>query len=105
MLLCFGRVGSQMNMKLRVLAITGGVIITLITGLVPGLFLFTESGFQALLGPLLGASNYGLPLVWRTVIVYPGSPTNYHFLGLVVDIVVWVLIAWAFLAIGTRLRK
>jgi hypothetical protein len=94
-----------MDRKVGVVAIAGGVIITLVTGLVPGLLLFTESGFHALLGPLVGASNYGLPLVWRTVIVYPGSPTNYHFFGLLVDIVVWVLVAWVFLTAGTRPRK
>jgi hypothetical protein len=57
------------------------------------------------MGELLGASNYGLPLVWRTVIIYPGSPTNYNVFGLIVDIVVWVLIVWVVHAAGMRLRK
>jgi len=94
-----------MNTKAHLLVIIGGLLITLITGWIQGFLLVTNTGFHLLMGELLGASNYGLPLVWRTVIIYPGSPTNYNVFGLIVDIVVWVLIVWMVHAAGIRLRK
>ncbi len=94
-----------MNVKVHLTVIIGGLLITLITGLIQGFLLVTETGLHILRGELLGASNYGLPLVWRTVIIYPGNPTNYNVLGLIVDIAVWVLIVWMVHAAGMRLRK
>jgi len=94
-----------MSKTVALLALLGGVVIALITGLVPGVLLVTRTQFSVIAGSLLGASNYGLPIVWRTVIVYPGSPVNYHVGGLVVDIVVWMIVAWLFLKIGSMRGK
>jgi hypothetical protein len=93
-------------MNKNILAISGSVMLTLITGWIPGFLLFTETtGFRVLMGPLVGASNYGLPLVWRTVIVYPGSPTNYHLIGLIADVVIWALVLWLVLGVQLKRRK
>jgi hypothetical protein len=95
-----------MNPKVIIGSIVAGIVISLVTGWVPGYLLYTiTSGFHNLAVELMGASNYGLPLVWRTVIVYPGWPTVYHVVGLVVDVVVWTLVAWVILNIFMRRNK
>jgi len=97
-----------MKASILVCVIVGGVVIAFLTGWIPGFLLYTMAGgLQVLTGPLLGATNYGLPFVWRTVIVYPGSPTNYHLIGLVVDLVVWALMLGLVLnaVIGRRKQR
>jgi hypothetical protein len=82
-----------MKAKVLIGAVLGGIAITFVTGWIQGFLLYTmASGLQVLMGPLLGATNYGLPFVWRTVIVYPGSPTDYHTIGLVADLAIWASI-------------
>jgi hypothetical protein len=82
-----------MKAKILIGAVFGGIVITFVTGWMQGFLLYTlAGGLQVLMGPLLGATNYGLPFVWRTVIVYPGSPTDYHTIGLVADLVMWASI-------------
>jgi hypothetical protein len=94
------------SIKTGIVAIVAGIIVTVVTGWIPGVLLYTVAGgLHYLMEPLLGASNYGLPLVWRSVIVYPGSPTNYHIIGLVVDVVFWVVIVWVVLLIAMKLQK
>jgi hypothetical protein len=94
------------SVKSGIVAIVCGIIITVITGWIPGVLLYTMAGgLRYLMEPLLGASNYGLPLVWRSVIVYPGSPVNYHITGLVVDVVFWAVVVWLILLIALKLQK
>lgn len=40
---------------------------------------------------LVGATWYGWPLAWRYVIVYPGSPVNYHFMNFLLDVMAWFI--------------
>lgn len=94
------------SIKSGIVAIVAGIIVTIITGWIPGILLYTMAGgLQYLMEPLLGASNYGLPVVWRSVIVYPGSPTNYHVTGLVVDIAFWAVVVWVILLIAMKSQK
>ena len=82
-----------MNARILIGAVLGGIAITFVTGWIQGILLYTlAGGLQVLTGPLYGATNYGLPFVWRTVIVYPGSPTDYHTIGLVADLAIWASI-------------
>jgi len=77
-----------------IVSIVGGIAVTLVTGWVQGFLLYTQEGFNVIQGPLLGASNYGLPIVWRSVIVYPGSPTNYNLIGFCGDLLIWIVAIW-----------
>lgn len=96
----------MVRVRMLTIAIVAGIILTLITGWMQGVLLYTMAGgLHYLMEPLLGASNYGLPIVWRSVIVYPGSPTNYHIIGLVVDVVFWAVVVWVILFIVTKLQK
>lgn len=95
-----------MKARMAIVSIVGGIVISAVTGWIPGYLLFTVTGgLQVLAGELLGASNYGLPLVWRTVVVYPGSPAIYHIVGLVVDIAVWALVTWLILGVSQKRKK
>ena len=94
------------SVKLGIVAIVAGIVMTVITGWIAGILLYTVAGgLRYFMEPLLGASNYGLPLVWRSVIVYPGSPVNYHIIGLVADVVFWAVVVWLILFIAMKLKQ
>lgn len=72
-----------------------GIVVTLATWFIetPGL------------GPLVGAVNYGVPLLWRSVIVYPGSPTLINYSNLVIDLVFWIVVFVIVALVADRLIK
>jgi len=82
------------QVKLGIIALVGGIIITMLTALVN----MTPAG-------LMGATWYGLPLPWYIVIVYPGSPTRIRPLRLIADIVVWAIVVWVVLFVISKVRK
>ncbi|MBM5804607.1 MAG: hypothetical protein FJZ49_00810 [Candidatus Verstraetearchaeota archaeon] len=72
-----------------------GIVVTLATWFIetPGL------------GPLVGAVNYGVPLPWRSVVVYPGSPTLIDYSNLAIDLVFWVVVFVIVALVANRLVK
>lgn len=72
-----------------------GIVITLATWFIetPGL------------GPPVGATNYGAPLLWRSVIVYPDSPMLINYLNLVLDLVFWIAVFVIVVLVVDRLIK
>jgi hypothetical protein len=87
-----------MKMAMKVgLAIVAGVVITLITGLLSS----TPSG-------LVGAVWYGYPLNWiNRLVIAPtaGNPWVVQWVNLVVDIVVWSIVALIVLMLIGMTRK
>jgi len=65
---------------LFVTAFVGGVLITLISGLID----VTPSG-------IVGATWHGWPLAWFYVIVYPGSPWSIDWANFGGDLIVWCI--------------
>lgn len=84
----------MVNVKILLSSVIGGVIITLLTGLI-------------LNTPLIGASHYGYPFAWliRLVIAPQYFPWRVNILNLVADIVVWAVIVGVVLLILTRMKK
>ena len=81
-------------LKLLALSAFGGVLITLLTGLVnhtPDM--------------LVGAVWYGYPLAWLVQIVYPGTPYTIRPLRFVADIVFWGVIVLVALFGYTKFTK
>jgi len=76
------------------LALAGGVVLTLLTGLVP-------------LRTLLGATHYGVPLPWlvRRVLAPEYFPWRVRWVGLLVDLVVWTAVAFVALGLYDRFRN
>jgi hypothetical protein len=72
-----------------------GIVITLATWFIetPGL------------GPLVGATNYGAPLLWRSVIVYPDSPMFINYFNLVLDLVFWIAVFIIVMLVAERFIK
>jgi len=72
-----------------------GILVTLATWFIetPGL------------GQLVGAVNYGAPLLWRSVIVYPGSPALINYSNLVIDLVFWIVVFVIVALVADRLIK
>lgn len=70
-----------MNKKDILIPVIGGIIVTLITGLIPN----TPS-------MLVGATHYGYPLAWltRLIIAPEYFPWRLNLLNLVADIIIWV---------------
>jgi len=85
-----------MNVRILLLAITGGVIVTLLTGLI--------SNTQLL---LVGAVHYGYPFAWltRLVIAPEYFPWRLNVMNLVADVVVWAVIIGIVLSVVTRAKK
>mgnify|MGYP001078044326 CR=1 FL=1 len=85
-----------MNVRILLLAITGGVIVTLLTGLI--------SNTQPL---LVGAIHYGYPFAWltRLVIAPEYFPWRIDVLNLVADMVGWTVIIGIVLSVMTRAKK
>lgn len=82
--------------KMLIFAVVGGIVITLITGLID----HTPLG-------LMGASWYGYPLVWLVMMVVgPGySPWVVRPLRLIVDIVCWSVVVFVILFIVSKVTK
>ena len=73
------------------LALGGGVVLTLVTGLLP-------------LRTLLGATHYGFPMAWliRQVLAPEYVPWRVDWLGLLVDLVVWTAFVFVLLVVYDR---
>jgi len=86
-----------MKAKLLIGSVVGGVLITLLSGLLPN----TPE-------MLVGAEHFGFPLPWLRRVVYPGAPLEVppeYYANLAVDIVVWALVVGVILFILTRRKK
>ena len=70
-------------MKILVYAIIGGVVITLLTGLI-----------NTTPPMLVGAVWYGFPMAWliRLVVAPEHFPWQVNFINLVIDIIFWAVI-------------
>lgn len=81
------------NLKMVLISLVIGVVLTLATGLV-------NTPPQ-----LLGATGHGLPLAWtHTLVTYPPA-TTYSYLNLVIDIVIWTVIVWIIWYLVKRFKK
>ncbi len=85
-----------MNLKAPLSAITVGIIITLLTGLISNT-----------VPMLVGAIHYGYPLAWltRLVIAPQYFPWRVDVFNLIVDIIVWSIIAGIIIFVFKRLRR
>lgn len=86
----------MVELKKVLIAVVGGVAITLVTGLM--------SNTPAM---LVGATWYGYPLVWliRMVVAPEYFPWKVEIVGLLADIVVWTLIVLIILMVAMRKPK
>jgi len=86
----------MVELKKVLMALVGGIAITLLTGLMPN----TP-------GMLVGASWYGYPLAWliRMVVAPEYFPWKVEIVGLIADIVVWTLIVLVILLVAMRKPK
>ena len=84
------------SLKLLIFAIIGGIVITLITGLINN----TPE-------MLVGVVYYGYPLAWLQMLVIAPQyfPWHVHPLRLVLDILVWTVIVWIILFAVSKARK
>lgn len=85
-----------MNGKILVSAIIGGVIITLLTGLIPNT--------PAL---LMGATHFGYPFAWliRMIVAPKYFPWKVNPLNLIADIAVWAIIVGVIIFTISRARR
>ena len=79
-----------------ILAVIGGIVITLLTGLInhtPEM--------------LVGAVFYGYPLAWLEMLVVAPQyfPWVVRPVRLVIDIVVWAIVVWVVLFVVSKVRK
>ena len=83
-------------MKITILSLIGGVVITLLTGLV--------SNMPA---PLLGAEHYGYPLPWlfRLILAPEYFPWRVDVVALVADVVVWTIVIGVALFAWTKIKS
>ena len=83
-----------MNVKILLSSIIGGVIVTLLTGLILNTM-------------LVGATHYGYPFAWltRLVIAPQYFPWRVNVLLLVADIIVWAVIIGIVLLVLARTKK
>ena len=84
------------GLKTVILAVAGGVVITLLTGLINN----TPEG-------LMGAVWYGYPLPWLVMRVLAPQyfPWVLRPLRFIADIVVWFIVVWVILFIVSKVRK
>jgi len=82
-------------MKTVILSLIGGVVITLLTGLL--------SNMPA---PLLGAEHYGYPIPWlfRLILAPEYFPWRVDVMALVVDVVVWTIVIGVALFVWTKIK-
>ena len=85
-----------MNTRVVILSVIGGVILTLLTGLISN----TPPMF-------VGATHYGYPLAWLVQLVLAPEyfPWRGNVLNLIVDIVIWIIIVGIIATVLTRSRK
>jgi hypothetical protein len=85
-----------MRTKAALVAIVGGVAVTLLTGLV-----------ENMPAMLVGAVHYGYPLAWliRLVIAPEFNPWRVEYVNLIFDIIVWAVLVWLILFALSRRRK
>ena len=85
-----------MNKMIIVFSIIGGIIVTLVTGLI----LNTPP-------MLVGASHFGYPFPWLIkLIIHPKYfPWRVNILYLVVDIIIWSIIIGVISFIAFKIRK
>lgn len=85
-----------MNVRAVVLAVVGGVVITLLTGLI-----------ENMPAMLVGAVHYGYPLAWltRLVIAPEFNPWRVDYVNLVIDFVVWAVVVWLILFAWSKRKK
>jgi len=85
-----------MNTRVVILSVIGGVILTLLTGLISN----TPPMF-------VGATHYGYPLAWLVQLVLAPEyfPWQVNVLNLIVDIVIWIIIVGIIATVLTRSRK
>jgi len=83
-----------MNTKFVAFSVIGGIVVTLLTGFVTNTV-------------LLGAEHYGYPTAWlmRLVLAPEYFPWRVNVLNLIVDLVVWAIIAGIVVAVLTRRRE
>ena len=86
----------KMSFKTVVLALVGGIVITLLTGLAD----HTPE-------MLVGAVYYGYPFAWLEMMVVAPQyfPWVVRPVRLVLDIVVWAVIVWIILFVFSKARK
>jgi len=82
-------------MKTVILSLIGGVVITLLTGLL--------SNMPA---ALLGAEHYGYPIPWlfRLILAPEYFPWRVDAVALVVDVVVWTIVIGVALFVWTKIK-
>jgi len=83
-------------MKTLLFAVIGGIVITLVTGLINN----TPE-------MLVGAVYYGYPLAWLEMLVIAPQYFPWHVrpVRLIVDIIVWAIVVWVILFVVSKARK
>ena len=79
-----------------ILAVIGGIVITLITGLI-----------NTTPGMLVGAVWYGFPFHWLIMYVVAPQYFPWHVrpVRLILDIIVWTIVVWVILFLVSKVRK
>jgi hypothetical protein len=82
-----------MNRRTLVLAVMAGVVITLVTGIIP-----TEV--------LMGATHYGFPLSWliRLALAPEYDPWRINIVNLIVDMTLWTATYLVVIYLFKRIR-
>ena len=79
--------------KIPIYSLLTGIIITLITGFFPNVF-------------LVGVSHWGYLLPWMRRVVYPGAPFEILWIYFISDIIIWaVLIYLALLSVQEEKKQ
>jgi hypothetical protein len=84
------------NGKTVIFAVVGGIVITLVTGLInhtPEM--------------LVGAAYYGYPFAWLEMLVIAPQyfPWVVRPVRLILDLVVWTIVVWVILFLVSKARK
>jgi len=84
------------SLKTLIFAIIGGVVITLLTGLI-----------NRTPPMLVGAVYYGYPFAWLEMLVIAPQyfPWVVRPVRLILDIVVWTIVVWVILFVVSKVRK
>jgi hypothetical protein len=84
------------SIKTLVFAIIGGIVITLLTGLI-----------NRTPPMLVGAVYYGYPFAWLEMLVIAPQyfPWVVRPVRLILDIVVWTIVVWVILFVVSKIRK
>jgi hypothetical protein len=84
------------SLKTLIFAIIGGIVITLLTGLI-----------NRTPPMLVGAVYYGYPFAWLEMMVIAPQyfPWVVRPVRLILDIVVWTIVVWVILFVVSKVRK